>query len=279
MKVNQIVSAVLLGLATGAQPIFGYNYGSGQKSRVKLAYHIILTVSTIMLILEFLVFQFAPMSIVRLFGSESELYNEFAVKCFRIFLLACPINGLQMATGIFFQAIGKPTQATVLSLSRQIVYLLPATLLLPMSLGVEGALWAGPLADVLAFITTLVMLKLYWEKFKRYSSMRGKIITISRQCGSGGHSIGSKLAKGLDVLFYDKEIIEIGHQRKGVQSNKISAISFTISRICFPSQIIVISAYFSYRGILSSYRDFRVCPFFIETPRCSRSPSLFSISS
>ena len=164
MKVNQIVSAVLLGLATGAQPIFGYNYGSGQKDRVKQAYRIILTVSTIVLILAFLVFQFAPMSIVRLFGSESELYNEFAVKCFRIFLLACPINGLQMATGIFFQSIGKPTQATVLSLSRQIVYLLPATILLPLSLGVEGALWAGPLADVLAFITTLIMLKLYWKK-------------------------------------------------------------------------------------------------------------------
>lgn len=164
MKVNQIVSAVLLGLATGAQPIFGYNYGSGQKDRVKQAYRIILTVSTMVLVLAFLVFQMAPMSIVRLFGSESELYNEFAVKCFRIFLLACPINGLQMATGVFFQAIGKPTQAAVLSLSRQIVYLLPATLLLPLVLGVEGALWAGPLADALAFITTLIMLKLYWKK-------------------------------------------------------------------------------------------------------------------
>jgi len=156
--------SILLGLATGAQPIFGYNYGSGQKDRVKQAYRIILAVSTIVLILAFLVFQFAPMNIVRLFGSESELYNEFAVKCFKIFLLACPINGLQMANGIFFQSIGKPTQATVLSLSRQIVYLLPATILLPLSLGVEGALWAGPLADVLAFITTLIMLKLYWKK-------------------------------------------------------------------------------------------------------------------
>lgn len=82
MKVNQIVSAVLLGLATGAQPIFGYNYGSGQKDRVKKAYRIIVTASTVMLILAFFVFQFAPMSIVRLFGSESEMYNEFAVKCF-----------------------------------------------------------------------------------------------------------------------------------------------------------------------------------------------------
>lgn len=164
MKVNQIVSAVLLGLATGAQPIFGYNYGSGQKDRVKQAYGIILTASTAVLVLAFCLFQFAPMSIVRLFGSESELYNEFAVKCFRIFLLACPINGLQMASGVFFQSIGRPTQATILSLSRQIVYLLPATILLPMMLGVEGVLWAGPVADALAFVTTLIMLKLYWKK-------------------------------------------------------------------------------------------------------------------
>lgn len=164
MKVNQIVSAILIGLAIGAQPIFGYNYGSGQKERVKQAYRIVLTASTIVLIFAFLVFQFAPMSLVRLFGSESELYNEFAVKCFRIFLLVCPINGLQMATGIFFQSIGRPKQATILSLSRQIVYMLPAAILLPLALGVEGVLWAGPLADVLAFITALILLKLYWKK-------------------------------------------------------------------------------------------------------------------
>ena len=104
------------------------------------------------------------MSIIRIFGSESDLYNKFAVKCFKIFLLACPINGLHMVTGIFFQAIGKPTQATILSLTRQIVFLIPATLLIPMAIGVEGVLWAGPFADVLAFLTTLVMLKIYWKK-------------------------------------------------------------------------------------------------------------------
>ena len=69
-----------------------------------------------------------------------------------------------MVTGIFFQAIGKPTQATILSLTRQIIYLLPATILLPMILGVEGALWAGPFADGLAFITALIMLKIYWKR-------------------------------------------------------------------------------------------------------------------
>ena len=164
MKVNQIISAVIIGLSTGAQPIYGYNYGCGQKDRVKQTYRIILSVATVFLILAFCIFQFMPMSIVKLFGSESDLYNQFAVKCFKIFLLACPINGLQMVTGIFFQAIGKPTQATILSLTRQIIYLLPATILLPTILGVEGALWAGPVADGLAFITALIMLKIYWKK-------------------------------------------------------------------------------------------------------------------
>lgn len=164
MKVNQIISAVILGLSTGAQPIFGYNYGSRQTDRVKQTYRIVLIVATAVLVLAFFVFQFAPMKIVRLFGSESDLYNEFAVKCFRIFLLACPINGLQMVTGVFFQSLGKPAHATILSLSRQIVYLLPATVLLPLVMGVEGALWAGPVADVLAFATTVILLKIYWKK-------------------------------------------------------------------------------------------------------------------
>ena len=164
MNVNMIVTAFLMGLSTGVQPIFGYNYGSGQIDRVKKTFRFVLTIATVFLILAFLVFQFAPMSIVRLFGSESDLYNEFAVKCFRIYLLVIPINGLQMVTRILFQSIGKAGQATLLSLARQIVFLVIPTILLPMFIGVEGALWASPLAETMAFIMALVMLKMYWKK-------------------------------------------------------------------------------------------------------------------
>ncbi|MCD8108464.1 MAG: MATE family efflux transporter [Oscillospiraceae bacterium] len=164
MKVNQIITAIVLGMATGSQPILGFNYGCGQKERVKSAYKLILKAATVILILAFLVFQLDPMIIVSLFGSESELYNEFATKCFRIFLLACPLNGVQMISGVFFQAIGKPKQASVLSLARQVIYLLPATIILPIFLGVEGVLWAGPVADILAFLTTLILLKKNWER-------------------------------------------------------------------------------------------------------------------
>lgn len=163
-KVYQIVTSVVIGLATGAQPIYGYNYGSGQKERVKQTYRLVLATALIILALAWCVFQFAPMSIIQLFGKESDLYNEFAVKCFRIFLLACPLNAVQVISGIFFQSIGRPKQATILSLSRQIIYFIPATIFLPLVLGVEGALWAGALADTLAFVTALAMLKIYWKR-------------------------------------------------------------------------------------------------------------------
>ncbi|MCD8108487.1 MAG: MATE family efflux transporter [Clostridiales bacterium] len=164
MKVNQILIAAVMGMASGAQPIFGYNYGNQQVDRVKKTYRLVLTASTVILIIAFLIFQFKPMSIVRLFGSESDLYNEFAVKCFRIFLLACPLNGCQMVTSVFFQAIGKPKLATVLSLTRQVIFFIPAALLLPLALGVEGVLWTGAFADTLAFIVSVILIKRNWKK-------------------------------------------------------------------------------------------------------------------
>ena len=173
MKVNMIVTGVVLGLSAGVQPIYGYNYGSGQLERVKKTFRIVMTISTAFLILAFLVFQFAPMSIVRLFGSESALYNEFAVKCFRIYLLVCPLNGLQMAARLLFQSLSRPTQATVLSLARQIVFLIIPTLLLPMVMGVEGALWASPLAETLAFIMAVVMLKMSWKAMFKEENQHG----------------------------------------------------------------------------------------------------------
>ena len=90
MKVNQIMIAILLGIATGTQPIIGYNYGAKNFKRVKKALEISLIASEIISILAFLLFQFSPMTVVSLFGSEEGLYNEFAVKAFRIFLMLCP---------------------------------------------------------------------------------------------------------------------------------------------------------------------------------------------
>lgn len=158
MKVNQIMIAILLGIATGTKPIIGFNYGAKNYKRVKQALELSLIASEIISILSFLVFQFAPMSVVSLFGSEEGLYNEFAVMAFRIFLLLCPLTGFQTITAVYLQAVGKPVKSAILSLARQIIFFVPAALILPKFMGVTGVLWTGPVADGLAFILSLIFL-------------------------------------------------------------------------------------------------------------------------
>ena len=147
-----------MGIASGAQPLISYNYGAGNYQRVRQGFRFCITWATVVSVVGFLIFQLKPMWIVNLFGAESDLYNEFAVKCFRIFLLLCFLNGFQTVASIFVQQIEKPVKALILSLSRQIVFLIPLAMLLPMIFGVDGVLWAGAAADALAFILAAIII-------------------------------------------------------------------------------------------------------------------------
>ena len=167
MKVNQIMISILLGIATGTQPIIGFNYGARNFARVKQALRISMIASEVVSILAFLLFQFSPMTVVSLFGSEEGLYNEFAVKAFRIFLLLCPLTGFQTIAAVYLQAVGKPVKSAILSLARQILFFVPAALLLPVAWGVEGVFWTGPVADGLAFLLSLALLFYEREHLKR----------------------------------------------------------------------------------------------------------------
>lgn len=167
MKVNQIMISVLLGIATGAQPIIGFNYGAKNHKRVQKALEISLIASEIVSIIGFLIFQFAPMSIISLFGSEEGLYNEFAIKAFRIFLLLCPLTGFQTIAAVYLQAVGKPIKSAILSLARQIIFFVPAALILPHYMGVIGVLWTGPVADGLAFLLSIFFLFYERQHLKR----------------------------------------------------------------------------------------------------------------
>lgn len=160
MKVNQILISILVGIAVGAQPIVGYNYGAKNYKRVQDTFLVSMILATIASAIGFIFFYFTPEFIVKLFGSEDALYMEFAVKCFRIFLLLCIFNGFQTVSGIFFQSLGKPVKSAIISLSRQVVFLVPAAILMPRFIGVEGVLWAGPIADGLAFILSFIFIAL-----------------------------------------------------------------------------------------------------------------------
>lgn len=167
MKVNQIMISVVVGIAAGAQPIIGYNYGAGKMKRVKSTLKWSITAATCVTAICFIAFQFAPQSIINIFGSEEGLYNEFAVKCFKIFLLACIFNGFQTVVSIFLQAIGKPVQSAILSLVRQIIVLIPGAVIMSGIIGVEGVLWSGPIADTTAFVVGFVLFVKELKKMKK----------------------------------------------------------------------------------------------------------------
>ncbi len=169
MKVNQIVNSIVIGIAAGSQPIIGFNFGAKQYDRVLKTYGFAIKVGLVITAVGTLIFQLCPQVIIRLFGQENELYNEFAKLCFRIFIALVIFNSFQIISGIFFQAIGNPVKAAILSLSRQIGFLVPAMLLLPKFFGINGILYAGPTADCLAFILAVTLVSIEVKKIRLLS--------------------------------------------------------------------------------------------------------------
>jgi putative MATE family efflux protein len=159
MKVFQLVVSVVVGIASGCQPIVGYNYGAGKKDRVKELYKKIIIAELCVGLVAMICFECFPLQIISIFGSGDALYHEFAVLSFRIYLAGILLCCIQKASSIFLQALGKPVQSILLSLMRDFVLLVPLVLLLPMKFGVIGALFAGPIADVIAFIVTVLIMR------------------------------------------------------------------------------------------------------------------------
>lgn len=222
MKINQILTSIILGIAVGAQPIFGYNYGAKKYDRVKKALRIVLTAGISISTIAFILFQTIPDKLISLFGSGDKLYIEFACMTFKTYLLLCICNGIQIPSGIFFQAIGKSSKSAILSLSRQILLLIPSMFILSSIIGIKGLLWAGPVADALAFLLAIILL-IFEVKNLSKSKVRSEaliddtstnnilnkhiVITIAREYGSGGRYVGRLIANKLGIKFYDKELI------------------------------------------------------------------------
>lgn len=158
MKINLILISIVIGIASGSQPIVGYNYGAKKYDRVKQTLKIVIILSAIVSAVSLILFQTIPEHLISIFGSGDELYNEFACLAFRIFLMLTIFNGVQITSGIFFQAIGKPAKSAFLTLSRQILFLIPAGIILSKTFGIMGVLYAGPVADGLAFIISATLL-------------------------------------------------------------------------------------------------------------------------
>ena len=156
-KVNQVFMAFIIGISQGLQPIVSFNYGAGKYKRVKSAYLQAISVGAVMAVSAFLLFQFAPRQIISIFGDGSELYYQFAINYFHIFLFSTFINFMQPISSNFFTAIGKPARGVFLSLTRQIIFLLPLLVIFPLFMGIDGIMYAGPIADFIAGIVAIGM--------------------------------------------------------------------------------------------------------------------------
>lgn len=239
MKINQILNSIIIGIAVGSQPILGYNYGAGKNDRVKETLKTVLKSSLIISTIAFILFQTIPDKLILIFGSGNANYIKFACLAFRTYLLLCICNGVQIPAGIFFQAIGKSTKSAILSLSRQIIILIPAMILLSHIWGIQGVLSAGPVADGLAFVLALVFLIKEMKLLDKANVKEDNhldetninpnkddkkiVITIAREYGSGGRYIGKLVAEKLGIKLYDKEFIEELSDKTGLTDEYIEA--------------------------------------------------------
>ena len=131
-KVNQVFMAICIGISQGCQPIWGFNYGAKKYDRVRLAYRYSVTACTVIATIFFLCFQLFPHQIVSIFGTGSDLYFQFAERYLKIFMFMTFANGI------------------VMSLTRQVLFLLPLIVVFSLIMGIDGVMYAGPIADAAA---------------------------------------------------------------------------------------------------------------------------------
>ena len=243
MKISQILNSIIIGLAAGSQPIIGFNYGAGKYDRVKSTFKYVLGISVVISTIALILFQTIPEVLISAFGKGDALYIEFACMAFRTYLLLTILNGIQIPSSIFFQAIGKSKKSAILSLSRQVLLLIPAMIIFGKVFGINGVLYSGPFADAVAFIISIILLTLEFKQLNKNNDnisesvinkptkYRGKhlVITIGREYGSGGRFIGELVASGLNINFYDKNLIEelsyeTGYTKDFIEKNEQSSI-------------------------------------------------------
>lgn len=177
MKTNAILLSIVVGISQGVQPIIGFNFGARKYDRVKKAFLEAIKWNFEVSIVGFCLFQFFPKQIISIFGTGDDLYYEFAILFMRTFLFMVIVNGVQLLSSNFFTAIGKAVKGLLLSLTRQVFFLIPLILILPLKFGIFGVLLAGPVADFIAFIVSVIFI---YKEFKVLNSQE-KLLSQNSQ--------------------------------------------------------------------------------------------------
>ena len=164
-RVSFVFVMIVLGLNQGMQPIVGYNFGARQYNRVTGALKLTIIIATAIMTLGFLAAEIFPRAICMIFTTDEDLIRH-AVKGMRIVFMCFPIVGFQIVTGNFFQSVGMAGKSVFLSLTRQLLFLLPGLLVLPHFLGTNGIWISMPVSDALSSFVAFVILYTQMKKFK-----------------------------------------------------------------------------------------------------------------
>jgi len=165
--VNSIAMLILMpifGINQGSQPIIGYNYGAKNYKRVKKALKLAVAAATMVALAGFIIVELIPRQIVTVFNPDNAELIAIGARGLRIFLIMLPVIGFQVVCSNYFQAIGKAKVAIFLSISRQVVVLLPLLLILPGIFKLDGVWMAGPSSD---FISSLITGGFLYKELKK----------------------------------------------------------------------------------------------------------------
>ena len=173
MSIATFLVMPVMGTSQGAQPIIGFNYGAEKLDRVKSTLKLAITAATGFLFVGFVVSMLWPSQLMGLFNKNTQLI-ELGANAIRIFFMFLPLVGLQLIGAGYFQAVGKPVQATLLSLSRQVIIFIPLLIVLPFFWGLDGIWWAGALSDVSAFLLTGIWL---WFEMRQLKKEEAAVVT------------------------------------------------------------------------------------------------------
>ena len=164
-RVSFVFVMIVLGLNQGMQPIVGFNYGAKQFLRVKETLKLTILYATAIMTLGFLLAEIFPRQIVMIFTTDEELIQQ-AIKGMRIVFACFPIVGFQIVTGNFFQSVGMAGKSVFMSLTRQLLFLLPGLLIFPLFFQDNGIWMSMPISDGLSSLVAFIMLYNQMKKFK-----------------------------------------------------------------------------------------------------------------
>ena len=167
MKIAMILASVCIGFGIGAQPILGFNLGAKKYTRVRHTYLLAVSIATGSILIGWAVCQLASHLVLSLFGKENQTFTDFAVRCLRIYLGGIFCAGFQIVSTNYFQATGQPLKASLLSMLRQLILLIPLLLILPLFFGLNGLLYAGPCADISSAVIVALFILPEMRKLNR----------------------------------------------------------------------------------------------------------------